>query len=56
MTGLSGTLNQFHLKLEREMRKNQDIFLKIGYLNEGIIQSDLELSGWQGTIGFEMKR
>ncbi len=49
------TENRVYLKLERELSGHADLFVRMGYFSEGIIDRDETLSGWRATVGVELR-
>ncbi|NIV13226.1 MAG: hypothetical protein GWN62_18655 [Aliifodinibius sp.] len=50
------TENSIYVKVEKEIRHNNELFFKIGYFNDNVILDDRSFSGWQGTVGIEVRK
>ncbi len=47
--------NRFYVKLDQELTRKTDVFLKIGYTSENLVYEELTFSGWRGTVGVEIR-
>lgn len=47
------TENRVYLKLEKQVNRTSEIFLRVGYLSENFLADTPALSGWQFTAGLD---